>query len=63
LIESQSYAAVSVFAENFSGIFFLFLLVVVAPLFRIELFTGKSIGCRRTKGDFTARTMISWYYC
>lgn len=40
LIKSQSYAAVSVFVERFSGIFFLFLLVAVAPLFRVELSTN-----------------------
>jgi uncharacterized protein (TIRG00374 family) len=40
LIKSQSYAAVSVFVERFSGIFFLFLLVAVAPLFRVELFAN-----------------------
>ena len=37
IIENQSYAAVSVFVERFSGVFFLFLLAVTAPLFHIEL--------------------------
>lgn len=40
LIESQSYAAVSVVVERFTGSFFLFLLVAVAPLFRVELFSN-----------------------
>ena len=40
LISSQSYAAVSVFVERFSGIFFLFILVLVAPLFRVELYSN-----------------------
>lgn len=40
LIENQSYAAVSVFVERFSGSFFLFLLVAVAPLFRVRLFSN-----------------------
>jgi len=39
-IENQSYAAVSVFVERFSGIVFLFILVAIAPLFRIELYAN-----------------------
>ncbi|MFH0783681.1 MAG: lysylphosphatidylglycerol synthase transmembrane domain-containing protein [Pseudomonadota bacterium] len=37
IIKNQSYAAVSVFVERFSGVFFLFLLVTAAPFFHIEL--------------------------
>lgn len=37
IIKNQSYAAVSVFVERSSGVFFLFLLVTVAPFFRVEL--------------------------
>lgn len=40
LIGNQSYSAVSVFVERFSGIVFLFLLVFLAPLFRVELYTN-----------------------
>jgi len=38
LIENQSYSAVSVFVERFSGIFFLFLLAAVTPLLLPELY-------------------------
>ena len=38
LIDNQDFSAVSVFVERFSGIFFLFLLVIVAPFFRPELY-------------------------
>ncbi len=37
LINNQSYAAVSIFVERLSGVFFLFLLTVLAPFLRIEL--------------------------
>lgn len=40
LIDNQSYAAVSVFVERFSGIVFLFILVFIAPLFRVELYAS-----------------------
>lgn len=40
LIENQSFSAVSVFVERFSGIFFLFLLVAVAPLFQMGLYSN-----------------------
>ncbi|MCP4371913.1 MAG: flippase-like domain-containing protein [Deltaproteobacteria bacterium] len=43
LIENQSYSAVSVFVERFSGIVFLFLLVAVAPLFQSHLYTNPYI--------------------
>jgi len=43
LIENQGYAAVSVFVERFSGIFFLFFLVTVAPLFKTGLYLRPSI--------------------
>ena len=38
LIDSQAYAAVSVFVERFSGVLFLLLLVIFAPLFRPHLY-------------------------
>ncbi len=40
LIENQSYAAVSIFVERFSGVFCLFLLAVIAPFLRIELLSN-----------------------
>ncbi|MBU1568780.1 MAG: flippase-like domain-containing protein [Proteobacteria bacterium] len=40
IIENQTYAAVSVFVERFSGVFFLFLLAAIAPFFRIELLSN-----------------------
>jgi len=43
LLASQPYAAISVFVERFSGIFFLFLLVIFAPLCRIELYQNPYI--------------------
>lgn len=42
-IKSQSFAAVSVFVERFSGIFFLFLLAAVAPLFQPHLYNNPYI--------------------
>lgn len=38
LIKSQSFAAVSVFVERFSGVFCLFVLVAVAPIVQIDLY-------------------------
>lgn len=38
MINSQTYSAVSVFVERFSGVLFLILLVIVAPLFRPHLY-------------------------
>lgn len=43
LIQNQSYSAVSVFVERFSGILFLFVLVAIAPLFQIHLYTNPYI--------------------
>ncbi|SDP18236.1 lysylphosphatidylglycerol synthase transmembrane domain-containing protein [Desulforhopalus singaporensis] len=43
LIENQSYAAVSVFVERFSGIFFLFMFVTVAPLAQPYLYKNPYI--------------------
>jgi uncharacterized protein (TIRG00374 family) len=39
LIENQSYSAVSVFVERFSGIFFLFILAAVTPALMPELYS------------------------
>ncbi len=38
IIENQSYAAISVIVERFSGAFLLFLLVTLAPIFRLDLY-------------------------
>ncbi|MFT5698226.1 MAG: hypothetical protein ACI8ZB_001080 [Desulforhopalus sp.] len=38
LIENQAYSAVSVFVERFSGIFLLFVLVIIAPLLQPQLY-------------------------
>lgn len=43
LLENQSYSAVSVFVERFSGIVFLFVLVAVAPVFQIHLYANPYI--------------------
>jgi uncharacterized protein (TIRG00374 family) len=43
LIENQSYSAVSVFVERFSGIFFLFFLAAVTPLLQVELYSNPYI--------------------
>jgi hypothetical protein len=40
LIKNQSYAAISVLVERFSGVFCLFLLAAIAPFFRIELLSN-----------------------
>jgi len=38
LINDQSYSAIAIFIERFSGIFFLFFLVILAPLFMPSLY-------------------------
>ncbi len=43
LIKNQAFSAVSVFVERFSGIFFLFFLVILAPLLKIELYQSPYI--------------------
>ena len=43
LIENQAYSAVSVFVERFSGILFLFVLVVIAPIFQPQLYASPYI--------------------
>ncbi|WP_136808503.1 lysylphosphatidylglycerol synthase transmembrane domain-containing protein [Desulfosediminicola flagellatus] len=42
-INDQAYAAVSVFLERFTGILFLCVLVIVMPLFRIDLYVNPFI--------------------
>jgi len=43
LIQNQSFSAVSVFVERFSGIFLLFFLVILAPIFKPELYQSPYI--------------------
>ncbi len=43
LIDNQAYSAVSVFIERFSGILFLILLVIFAPLLRPQLYSSPYI--------------------
>ena len=43
IIENQAYSAVSVFVERFSGILFLLVLVIVAPLFQPHLYSSPYI--------------------
>ena len=38
LIQDQSYSAIAIFIERFSGIFFLFFLVILTPLFKPSLY-------------------------
>ncbi len=58
LIDNQSYSAVSVFVERFSGIVFLFLLVFIAPLFRIELYANPYLYVPAAGGLFCAATTL-----
>lgn len=43
LLGNQSFAAVSIFVERFTGIFFLFFLVIFAPLFSPDLYRSPFI--------------------
>lgn len=43
IIENQAYSAVSVFVERFSGILFLFVLVIVAPVLQPQLYKSAYI--------------------
>ncbi|PHR29041.1 MAG: hypothetical protein COA36_05005 [Desulfotalea sp.] len=43
LIENQAYAAVSVFVERFSGILFLLVLVIIAPVLQPQLYSSPYI--------------------
>lgn len=38
IIQDQSYSAIAIFIERFSGIFFLFILVILAPLLKPSLY-------------------------
>ncbi len=61
IIDNQSYAAVSVFVERFSGIVFLFILVALAPLFRIELYANPYLYIPACTGLFCA-TVTVWIW-
>lgn len=43
IINNQSFSAVAIFIERFSGVFFLLILVVVSPLIRLELYESPYI--------------------
>ncbi|HBG18488.1 MAG TPA: hypothetical protein DDY32_04230 [Desulfobulbaceae bacterium] len=61
LIDNQSYSAVSVFVERFSGIVFLFILVFLAPLFRVELYANPYLFVPAGAGLFCAAiTLWLW---
>lgn len=59
LIENQAYAAVSIFVERFSGVFFLFLLAAFAPFLRPELLTNPYLFLPACAGLLGA-TIIAW---
>ncbi len=42
-IDNQSFAAIAIFIERFSGVFFLFLLVLFSPLFKADLYSNAYI--------------------
>ncbi|MDP3479088.1 MAG: lysylphosphatidylglycerol synthase transmembrane domain-containing protein [Desulfoprunum sp.] len=61
LIDNQAYAAVSIFVERVSGVVFLFVLVVVAPLFSPGLYRNPSIFLPACAGGFLlCATMWLW---
>lgn len=43
IIENQAYSAVSIFVERFSGILFLFVLVIIAPVLQPQLYKSAYI--------------------
>ncbi len=59
LIENQSYAAVSIFVERLSGVFFLFLLAGIAPFLRIELLSNPYLFVPACVG-LTCAAIIVW---
>ncbi len=59
LINNQSYAAVSIFVERLSGVFFLFLLVAIAPFFYIELLSNPYLFVPACSG-LTCAAVIVW---
>ncbi len=59
LINNQSYSAVSIFVERLSGIFFLFLLVAVAPFLRIDLLSNPYLFVPACAG-LTGAALIVW---
>ena len=61
LIDNQSFSAVSVFVERFSGIVFLFILVFLAPLFRVELYANPYLYVPAAAGlSCAAMTLWLW---
>jgi uncharacterized protein (TIRG00374 family) len=62
LIDNQSYAAVSVFVERFSGAVFLLFLVAFAPLLQPELFASPYLYLPAI-GGLCIGTVILWMFC
>lgn len=61
LIENQAYSAVSVFVERFSGILFLFVLVIIAPVVEPQLYKSPYIlvpAC----GGFFFLLVVLWVF-
>jgi glycosyltransferase 2 family protein len=61
LLENQSFAAISVFIERFSGIFLLFLLVALAPLLQPALYANPYVWVPALAGvGLAAITLWVW---
>jgi uncharacterized protein (TIRG00374 family) len=56
-VNDQAYAAVSVFLERFTGILFLFVLVIIMPLLRLDLY-AKPYVYLPAIGGFTALFLV-----
>jgi uncharacterized protein (TIRG00374 family) len=59
LINNQSYSAVSIFVERLSGVFFLFILVAIAPFLRIDLLGNPYLFVPACAG-LTGAAIIVW---
>lgn len=61
LINNQSYSAVSVFVERFSGILFLFILVAIMPFLQVKLLSNPYIFVPACAGlFFVSVTFVIW---
>lgn len=58
LIKNQAYAAVSIFVERFSGVFFLFLLAAITPFLRPELLSNPYLFLPACAGLAGATTIV-----
>ncbi len=59
LIQDQSYSAIAIFIERFSGIFFLFFLVILAPLLLPSLYQSPYV-LVPIAGSFTLIVITLW---